>query len=123
MSTTQIAVRLADKYVAFLDEQVKAGAARSRAELVESALEREIARRLDEHYPVLYTGEGGWVAHERTVAASRAATAAVASEARRRLGNPTRRFPGTPRALLRGRRSDPRGHGAAPRGPPCADGC
>lgn len=49
MSTTQIAVRLADKYVAFLDEQVKAGAARSRAELVESALEREIARRLDEH--------------------------------------------------------------------------
>lgn len=48
MSTTQIAVRLDDKYVAFLDEQVKAGAARSRAELVESALEREIRRRLYE---------------------------------------------------------------------------
>jgi len=48
MSTTQIAVRLDDKYVAFLDEEVKAGKARSRAELVESALEREIRRRLYE---------------------------------------------------------------------------
>jgi Arc/MetJ-type ribon-helix-helix transcriptional regulator len=48
MSTTQIAVRLDDKYVAFLDEQVKAGKARSRAEIVESALERELRRRLDE---------------------------------------------------------------------------
>lgn len=48
MSTTQIAVRLDDRYVAFLDEQVKAGRARSRAALVESALEREIRRRLDE---------------------------------------------------------------------------
>lgn len=49
MTTTQIAVRLDEKYVAFLDEEVKAGKARSRAELVESALEREIRRRLDEH--------------------------------------------------------------------------
>jgi Arc/MetJ-type ribon-helix-helix transcriptional regulator len=48
MSTTQIAVRLDSKYVAFLDEQVKAGRARSRAQLVESALEREIRRRLYE---------------------------------------------------------------------------
>lgn len=46
MATTQIAVRLDDKYVAFLDEQVKLGHARSRAELVESALEREIRRQL-----------------------------------------------------------------------------
>lgn len=58
MSTTQIAVRLADKYVAFLDEQVKAGHARSRAELVESALEREIRRVLDQRDAAIYRKHG-----------------------------------------------------------------
>lgn len=58
MSTTQIAVRLDDKYVAFLDEQVKAGKARSRAELVESALEREIRRRLYARDAEIYATQG-----------------------------------------------------------------
>lgn len=44
--STQISVRIDDRLVAFLDDQVKSGHARSRAELVESALERELRRRL-----------------------------------------------------------------------------
>ena len=35
-----------------------------RATLSAIASANYIARRLDEHYPVLYTGDGGWVAHE-----------------------------------------------------------
>ena len=35
-----------------------------RATLTAVAAANYIARRLDEHYPVLYTGEGGFVAHE-----------------------------------------------------------
>jgi glycine dehydrogenase len=35
-----------------------------RATLTAIAAANYIARRLDEHYPVLYTGEGGFVAHE-----------------------------------------------------------
>jgi glycine dehydrogenase len=35
-----------------------------RATLTAVASANYIARRLDEHYPVLYTGEGGFVAHE-----------------------------------------------------------
>ena len=42
MTTTQIAVRLDDKYVAFLDEEVKVGKVRSCAEFVEFVLECEI---------------------------------------------------------------------------------
>ena len=42
--TTQITVRLPDELVAFTDEQVRAGAATSRADLVAAALERERRR-------------------------------------------------------------------------------
>lgn len=44
--STQISVRLNDRVVAELDALVASGAAKSRAELVESALERELRRRL-----------------------------------------------------------------------------
>ena len=40
--TTQIAIRLPDEMVAFLDRSVAAGKASSRAALVAAALEREI---------------------------------------------------------------------------------
>ena len=43
--STQIAVRLPDHMVAFLDRSVAAGEASSRAALVASALEREMRRR------------------------------------------------------------------------------
>lgn len=46
--TTQIAVRLPDEMVAFLDRTVAAGQATSRAALVASALEREMRRRVAE---------------------------------------------------------------------------
>lgn len=42
--STQIAVRLPDEMVAFLDQAVAAGTAPSRAALVASALEREMRR-------------------------------------------------------------------------------
>lgn len=44
--STQISVRLTDRVVSELDALVASGAAKSRAELVESALERELRRRL-----------------------------------------------------------------------------
>lgn len=43
--TTQIAVRLPDELVSFLDRSVASGDAPSRAALVTSALEREMRRR------------------------------------------------------------------------------
>ncbi len=43
--TTQIAVRLPDEMVAFLDRSVAAGRASSRAALVAAALEREMRRQ------------------------------------------------------------------------------
>ena len=46
--TTQIAVRLPDEMVAFLDDAVSAGKAASRAALVAAALEREMRRRAAE---------------------------------------------------------------------------
>ncbi|GAA4487519.1 hypothetical protein [Microbacterium panaciterrae] len=46
--STQIAVRLPDPVVAFLDREVAAGRVSSRAELVASALEREMRRMLAE---------------------------------------------------------------------------
>jgi Arc/MetJ-type ribon-helix-helix transcriptional regulator len=46
--STQIAVRLPDEMVAFLDRAVAEGAAPSRAALVASALEREMRRLLAE---------------------------------------------------------------------------
>jgi len=42
----QVSLRLEDRLVDFLDQEVASGRARSRAELVESALEREFRRRL-----------------------------------------------------------------------------
>ncbi len=47
--STQIAVRLPDAMVAFLDQAVAVGRASSRAELVTSAVEREMRRLLAEH--------------------------------------------------------------------------
>ncbi|GEN80988.1 ribbon-helix-helix domain-containing protein [Actinotalea fermentans] len=47
--STQIAVRLPDEMVAFLDEAVASGKAPSRAALVASAVEREMRRLLAEH--------------------------------------------------------------------------
>ncbi|WP_308199886.1 ribbon-helix-helix domain-containing protein [Actinotalea sp. K2] len=47
--STQIAVRLPDEMVAFLDRAVAAGQAPSRAALVASAVEREMRRLLAEH--------------------------------------------------------------------------
>lgn len=44
--SVQIAVRLPDDLVAFADDQVRAGDARSRAEVVSRALERERRRTL-----------------------------------------------------------------------------
>jgi Arc/MetJ-type ribon-helix-helix transcriptional regulator len=44
--TTQIAVRLPDEMVAFLDHCVSTGRASTRAALVASALEREMRRQL-----------------------------------------------------------------------------
>lgn len=46
--TTQIAVRLPDDVVTFLDRVVAEGGASSRAALVTSALEREMRRRMAE---------------------------------------------------------------------------
>ena len=46
--TTQIAVRLPDEMVAFLDRSVAAGKAPSRAALVASAVEREMRRQAAE---------------------------------------------------------------------------
>lgn len=42
--TTQITVRIGDDLVAFADEQVRAGQAKSRAQVVEGALLREKRR-------------------------------------------------------------------------------
>ena len=47
--STQIAVRLPDEMVAFLDRAVADGRAPSRAALVASAVEREMRRGLAEH--------------------------------------------------------------------------
>lgn len=46
--STQIAVRLPDEMVAFLDRAVASGGASSRAALVSLALEREMRRRAAE---------------------------------------------------------------------------
>jgi Arc/MetJ-type ribon-helix-helix transcriptional regulator len=42
--TIQIAVRLAEESVSFIDEQVRAGRARSRADVIGKALRREARR-------------------------------------------------------------------------------
>ncbi|NLG20344.1 MAG: ribbon-helix-helix protein, CopG family [Actinomycetales bacterium] len=52
--STQVSLRLNDELVARIDELVRSGAVRSRAEIVESALERELRRRLYERDAEIY---------------------------------------------------------------------
>lgn len=54
LMSTQVSLRLSDALVARIDELVRSGAARSRAEIVESALERELRRRLYEQDAEIY---------------------------------------------------------------------
>jgi Arc/MetJ-type ribon-helix-helix transcriptional regulator len=54
--TVQIAVRLPDEIVAFVDEQVSSGAASSRAAVVARALEHERRRMAAEHDAAIYAG-------------------------------------------------------------------
>ncbi|MBS1906961.1 MAG: hypothetical protein JST33_10440 [Actinobacteria bacterium] len=56
--STQIAVRLPDPVVEFLDREVSAGRASSRAAVVASALEREMRRLLAERDVEILQGEG-----------------------------------------------------------------
>jgi len=69
--TIQIAVRLADDIVAFVDEQVSSGAAPSRAAVVARALEHERRREAGARDARIYAtvadaddldGLAGWVA-------------------------------------------------------------
>jgi antitoxin MazE3 len=55
--TIQIAVRLPDDIVAFVDEQVSSGAASSRTAFVARALERERRRETAARDAVIYAGE------------------------------------------------------------------
>lgn len=74
--TTQIAVRLPDEVVAFLDRQVAQGQAASRAALVTAALQREMRRRAALDDAAILDGQGaadeldglvGWSARQATV--------------------------------------------------------
>ena len=56
--STQIAVRLPDEVVAFLDRAVASGKARSRAALVAAAVEREMRRQAAEHDAQILTERG-----------------------------------------------------------------
>jgi len=56
--TTQIAVRLPDEMVEFLDRAVAAGQAPSRAALVGRALEREMRRRAALHDVAILSSRG-----------------------------------------------------------------
>ena len=56
--STQIAVRLPDEVVAFLDRTVATGKASSRAAMVASALEREMRRQLAENDAAILRGDG-----------------------------------------------------------------
>lgn len=51
---TQASLQLSQDLVARLDDVIRSGAARSRAEIVESALERELRRRVGERDAVIY---------------------------------------------------------------------
>jgi Arc/MetJ-type ribon-helix-helix transcriptional regulator len=55
--TTQIAVRLPDELVKFLDQLVHQGEAKSRAAAVTHALERERRRRMAERDAAVYASE------------------------------------------------------------------
>jgi Arc/MetJ-type ribon-helix-helix transcriptional regulator len=56
--STQIAVRLPDEMVAFLDRTVATGKASSRAALVASAVEREMRRLLAEQDAQILSAQG-----------------------------------------------------------------
>ena len=56
--STQIAVRLPDELVAFLDRAVATGMAPSRAAIVASAVEREMRRRAAEQDAQILLGQG-----------------------------------------------------------------
>lgn len=56
--STQIAIRLPDEMVAFLDRSVAAGRATSRAALVASALEREMRRQIARNDAEILRAEG-----------------------------------------------------------------
>ena len=55
--TVQIAIRLPDDMVAFIDKSVAAGNARSRAALVARALEREMRRQAAEQDAAILRGQ------------------------------------------------------------------
>jgi Arc/MetJ-type ribon-helix-helix transcriptional regulator len=57
--TTQIAVRLPDEIVAYLDQQVASGDAPSRAAVVTRALERERRRSVAERDARIYAAAAG----------------------------------------------------------------
>ncbi|MGL5930644.1 MAG: ribbon-helix-helix domain-containing protein [Dermatophilaceae bacterium] len=54
-----VPVRLGKSLVVEIDALVRSGAARSRSELVESALEREVRRRLDERDAAILAERAG----------------------------------------------------------------
>ncbi|MGC5614699.1 YlcI/YnfO family protein [Georgenia sp. Z1491] len=56
--STQITLRLPDSLVTFLDDVVGQGAATSRAEVVTSALERELRHRLAERDAQILRDQG-----------------------------------------------------------------
>ena len=56
--STQIAARLPDEMVAFLDQAVAQGKASSRAQLVSAALEREMRRQAAEADAVILRQQG-----------------------------------------------------------------
>jgi Arc/MetJ-type ribon-helix-helix transcriptional regulator len=57
--STQIAVRLPDELLAYLDQQVASGDAPSRAAVVTRALERERRRDVAERDARIYAGAAG----------------------------------------------------------------
>lgn len=54
--STQIAVRLPDQVVAYLDREVAEGAAKSRAALIARALERDLRRQSAERDAAILAG-------------------------------------------------------------------
>jgi hypothetical protein len=56
--STQIAIRLPDEIVEFVDAQVSSGAARSRADFIWHAIKREQRRLAAEHDALIYAREG-----------------------------------------------------------------
>lgn len=57
--TIQIAIRLPDDIVAFIDERVRSGAASSRAAVVARALERERRQQAAERDAAIYAARSG----------------------------------------------------------------